>query len=50
VAREGGRKRLRAPARLAAAAMMAHCGGDRMARGRWWRRDDSVTVRGDARR
>jgi hypothetical protein len=50
VAREGGRKRWRAPARLAAAAMMVHSGGDGMARGRRWRQDGSVTVRGDARR
>jgi hypothetical protein len=28
---------------------MAHSGGDGMARGRQWRRDDSITVRGDAR-
>jgi hypothetical protein len=41
-----GRKRWQAPARIAAAAMMAHSGGDGMARGRRWRRDDSVTVWG----
>jgi hypothetical protein len=46
----GGRKRWRAPARLAAAAMMAHSGGDRMAQGRPWRRDGSVIVRRYARR
>jgi hypothetical protein len=28
---------------------MAHSGGDGMAQGRRWRRDGSVTVRGDAR-
>jgi hypothetical protein len=48
--RGGGRKRWRATARLAAAVMMAHSGGDGMAQGRQWRRDDSITVRGDARR
>jgi hypothetical protein len=29
---------------------MAHSGGDRMAWGRRWRRDGSITVRVDARR